>query len=60
MTVGKVAAGKCGVVYDVFKKMQKHVPLITRETAFCQNVCELVFGFDILDLDFWVQVDSVK
>ena len=59
MTDGKVAARKCGVVHDV-KKMQQVVPLITRETAFCWNVCELVFGFDILDLDFWAQVDSVK
>ena len=55
----KMAAETCGVVRDT-KEMQQVVPLITRETAFCQNVCELVFGFDILDLDFWVQVDSVK
>ena len=41
-------------------KMQYIVPLITRESAFCQNVCELVFGFDILDMDFWVQIYSVK
>ena len=54
-----VATGKCGVVHDV-KEMQQVVPLITRETAFCKNVCSLVFGFDILDLDFWVKVDSVK
>ena len=59
MTVGKVAARKCGVVHDV-KKMQQVIPLITCEIAFGQYVCELVFGFDILDLDFRIQVDSVK
>ena len=33
MAVGKVAAGKCGVVHSV-KEMQQVVPLIKRETAF--------------------------
>ena len=47
----KVATRKCGVVHDI-GETQQVVPLITRETAFCQNVCELVFGFDTLDLDF--------
>ena len=28
--------------------------------SFVKNVCYLVLGFDILDFDFWVQVDSVK
>ena len=36
------------------------VQLITCEIALCQYVCELVFGVNIFDLDFWVQVDSVK
>ena len=40
--------------------MEKIVPLIRCEIALCQYVCELVFGFDILDLDFGAQVDSVK
>ena len=51
MTVGKVAAGKCGVVHDV-KKMQQIIPFITCEIDSAWDVCELVFGFDILDLDF--------
>ena len=55
----KVATGKCGVVHDI-TEMQQVVPLITRETAFCLNVCELVLGFDIHDLDFRVLVDSVE
>ena len=34
---------------------------ITSETAFRQNVWELVFGiYYILDSDFGVQVDSIK
>ena len=36
------------------------MPFITNETAFRQNVGELVFGIDIFDLDLWVQVDSIK
>ena len=40
--------------------MEKIVPLITCEIALYQNVCELVFGVNVFDLDLWVQVDSVK
>ena len=32
---------------------------VTFTTALCWNACRLIFGFDILDLDFWVQVDPV-
>ena len=39
---------------------QQIIPLITREISFGQNVSELVFGVDVLDLDFWVQVDSIE
>ena len=42
------------------EQMKKIVPLITCEILFCQNVCKLVFGVDILDLNSWVQIDSVK
>ena len=40
--------------------MKKIFPLITREIAFCQDVCELVFGVNVTDLDLWVQIDPVK
>ena len=53
-----VATRKCGVVYHM-KEMQQVVPPNTHETVFCQNVCELVLGFDILDVDLCVQVHSV-
>ena len=36
------------------------VPFFTSETAFRQNVGDLVFGINVFVLDFWVQLDSVK
>ena len=59
MAVGKMAAEKCGVAHDV-EKMQQILPLITRETAFCQNVCELILGFDVLHLNLRIQIYAVN
>ena len=42
------------------KQMKKIVPLITCEIPSCQYVCKLVFCVDILDLNLWIQIDSVK
>ena len=42
------------------EQMKKIIPLITREISFGQDVCELVFGVNVTDLDFWVQIDPVK
>ena len=42
------------------QQMEKIVQLITCEISLCQHVCELVFGVDILDLNLWVEIDSVK
>ena len=39
---------------------QKMIPLISRETCFGQNVCELVSGVNMFDLDLGFQVYSVK
>ena len=36
------------------------IPLITVEVSFRQQVCELVLGVNMFDLDFGVQSDSVK
>ena len=36
------------------------VPLITCEASFGQHVSKLVFGINVFDLDFGVQIDSVK
>ena len=36
------------------------VPLITCEISLCQYVCELVFGVNVFDLEFGVQVDFIE
>ena len=33
---------------------------LTREITFGKDVCDLVFGVKITDLDLWAQIDSVK
>ena len=42
------------------EQTQKMMPFITFEIPLCQDVCELVFGVDVFDLDLGVQVDSIK
>ena len=42
------------------KQIKKMVPFIACKIPFCQYVCKLVFGVDTLDLNFGVQIDSVK
>ena len=42
------------------KQMKKIVPIITSEIPFSQHVCELVFGVNVTDLNFWVQINPVK
>ena len=42
------------------RQMGKIVPLTTRVISLCQYVCELVFGVDVLDLNLWIQINSVK
>ena len=42
------------------EQTQKMIPFVTCEISLCQYVCELVFGVDVLDLDFWVQIDSIE
>ena len=39
---------------------QQMIPFITREIPFCQDVCNLVLGVDVFDLDFGVQIDSIE
>ena len=36
------------------------IPLITRETPLVRRISELVLGVNIFDLDFGVQISSVK
>ena len=42
------------------KQTQKMIPFITCEISLSQNVCELVFGVKVFDLDLGVQIDSIK
>ena len=46
-------------IHDV-EQTKKTVPFITRETSCGQHVRKLVFGVNIFDLDFGVQVDPIK
>ena len=42
------------------KQIQQMIPLITCEIAFGQNVSKLVFGVDVFDSDFGIQINSIK
>ena len=42
------------------RQAQQMIPLITREISFGQNVCNLVFGVDVFDLDLGIQIDSIE
>ena len=42
------------------EQTQKMVPFITCEVSLGQYVFELVFGVNVLNLDFGVQIDSIK
>ena len=35
------------------EQMKKTVPFVTCGISLCQYVCELVFGVNVFDLDFW-------
>ena len=41
------------------EQAQQMIPIITCGISFGQYVCELVFGVDVFDLDFWAQKDSI-
>ena len=47
-----------GITHNV--EQTEIITFITSETAFRQNVSEVVFGIDIFDFVFWVQVNSIK
>ena len=36
------------------------IPFVTCEISLGKHVDKLVFGVDVFDLDFWVQVDSIE
>ena len=59
LLIPQIAARGHGIAHDV-ELTQKMVPFITCETAFRKNVVELVSGVNVFDLDFAIQVHSVK
>ena len=36
------------------------IPFITCEIPLCQDVCKLVLGVDVFDLDLRVKIDSIE
>ena len=36
------------------------IPFITCEIPFCQDVCQLVLGVDVFDLDLRVKINSIE
>ena len=42
------------------EQSQQMIPFITCETALCQDVCKLVLGVNIFDLNLGVQINSIK
>ena len=42
------------------EQTQKMIPFITCEISLCQYVCELVLDVNVFDLDFGIQIDSIK
>ena len=54
-----MAAREHREMHDV-EPTKKMIPLVTRGAPFGQHMSELVFGVNILDLNFWFQIDSVE
>ena len=42
------------------EQLEKMVPFVASECACGQHVCKLVSSVDIVDLDFWIEVDPVN
>ena len=42
------------------KQGQQMIPFIMCEIPLCQDVCKLVFGVDVFDLDIGVQTYSIE
>ena len=42
------------------KQCQHMIPFITCEIPLWQDVCKLVFGVDVFDLDLWIKINSIE
>ena len=54
------SGASCGAEMADVKQGQQMIPLIACETSFGQNVSKFIFGVDAFDLDFGIQIDSIK
>ena len=45
---------------DNIKQGQQMIPFITCEIPLCQDICELVFGVDVFDLDLRIKINSIE
>ena len=54
-----MAAGEQSDVHDV-EQLEVMFLFIASECPFGHHVVKLVFGVDVFDLDFWVQIDSIE
>ena len=41
------------------KQSQQMIPFITCETALCQDVCKLILGVNIFDLNLGIKINSI-
>ena len=42
------------------EQVEKMIPFIPREISRREHACELVFGVNVLDLNLWIKIDTVK
>ena len=42
------------------KQGQQMIPFITCEIRLCQDICKLILGVDVFDLDLWVKINSIE
>ena len=42
------------------KQGQQMILFVTCEIPPCQDVCKLVLGVDVFDLDLWVKIHSIE
>ena len=42
------------------EQSQQMIPFITCEIPFCQDVCKLVLGVNVFDLNLGIEINSIK
>ena len=54
------SGASCRAKMANIKQGQQMIPFITCEIPLCQDVCELVFGDHVFDLDLGIQINSIE